>query len=75
MKYKEVNKEIGIYIMEAINAGICADVSEMLEYSDSNTHRHIFTSTDGYDLEKTIQFITEAIRNYNRASKQHSSRK
>jgi len=76
MKYTKINEEISIAIAEAINAGICADVKDRMSYTgEGDNHNFIFSSTDGYDLVKTIEFIKEMIRNYNRSSNHHTSRK
>jgi len=75
MKIHKIDETLHNLIVDTINIGICADVSEKMHYTDADNHNYILSSTDGYDLTKTIQFIQDRIRYYNQASKQHSRRK
>jgi len=74
MKHNKVSTDIGIAIMEAINAGICADVPDNFDYGNVATQEYIHSQTEGYELTKTVEYIRDSIRFFNRASKRHSQK-
>jgi len=71
----KINKELSQAITEAINMGICADVQDKMPYNNSDNDNYIYSSTDGYNLAKTIEFIKTSIYTFNKASTHHTSRK
>jgi len=75
MKIHKVNETIHNLIVDTINTGICADVPERMHYTDADNHNYVLSSTDGYDLVNTIEFIKGRIDWYNRGSKHHTHRK
>jgi len=73
----KINKELNMLIVSAINAGICADVhpDSRMDYNSTFQEGYIYSSTDGYDFKKTLEFIETKIRDFNRGSKNHSHQK
>lgn len=67
----KTNDEVHKLIVDTINAGICGDVKETIDYYDADLLNVIANATEGYDLVKVLEYISITMDFYNRASEHH----
>lgn len=65
------NDELHRLIVDVINAGICGDVTDKIDYYDADLLNVIASATDNYDTTKILEYIFSTMKFYNRASDHH----